>query len=588
MGATSDNYLISTDGITYTIASDYVNSAHHQLAKIVYGTGGFVNSVDADTPLPVGLCGAWSRYEYLSSPYYSLATTIVGYTGSGIPVVGISGGESVNVSVVGTAEITAQDLDIRVLYGGTVGAAIDLPSANVDYMAVQGICGGYPVGITFTGTLPVNIAALGNYGVFGVSGATAIGVTFSTVSIRGLTATSDSITVYGGGTASTVSVGLFGLTGSTMESLFSEGNALNVNVKSFIGGIPDGITVSAADLDIRNISSGTDSITVVGQGASDNAVTPRATVPTYINALAVNGNLLQVGGVTGAGWSAAALNVNMVNSGITFTVSASATFGATLGITNSANSAIYVQGSTYATTGVWVTGSTNGDPVQVKGYSGGLLPVELNNFVSQTNALNSTLIDIKTFTQFLIAMKKALYSDSQSVGALDFNDANSIFTLVRDNLGSSLQSLKDSVITASNLQSVTEAAQKTVAVSVVGTKQQPSFLSRTNFVGVTAKNLNEFNSGSGYTCSSGVRIKASRVATGASASSNEFMCIISAADSALYGSTAGQYSYTLYHGEELFLEVDNINKLNVFYPAYSTSFAPHNTGPGITFSFYAS
>jgi hypothetical protein len=585
MGATSDNYLISTDGITYTVASDYVNSAHHQLAKIVYGTGGFVNSVDADTPLPVGICGAWSRYEYLSSPYYSLATTIVGYTGSGIPVVGLSG-EAVTVSVSGIVGITAGELDIRAMYGGTVGAAFT-PSSDVDYVAVQGICGGYPVGITFTGTLPVNIASLGDYGVFGVSGATAIGVTFSTVSIRGLTAASDTVTVYGGGTASTVSVGLFGLTGSTMEALFSEGNSLNVNVKSFIGGI-DGVTVAATALDIRNISSGTDSITVVGQGASDNAGTPRATVPTYINALDVNGNLLQVGGVTGAGWSAAALNVNMVNSGITFSVSASATFGTTLGITTSANTAIYVQGSTYASTGVWITGSTSGDPVQVKGYSGGLLPVELSNFVSQTNALNSTLIDIKTFTQFLIAMKKALYSDSQSVGALDFNDANSIFTLVRDNLGSSLQSLKDSVITASNLQSVTQASQKTVAVSVVGTKQQPSFLSRTNFVGVAAKNLNEYNGGSGYTCSSGVRIKASRVATGASASSNEFMCIISAADTALYGSTADEYSYTLYHGEEIFLEVDNINKLNVFYPAYSTSFAPHNTGPGITFSFYAS
>ena len=585
MGATSDNYLISTDGITYTIASDYVNSAHHQLAKIVYGTNGFVNSVDANTPLPVGICGSWSRYEYLSSPYYSLATTIVGFTGSGIPVVGLSG-EAVTVSVSGIVGITAQELDIRAMHGGTVGAAFTI-SSDVDYVAVQGICGGYPVGITFTGTLPVNIASLGNQGVFGVSGATAIGVTFSTVSIRGLTAASDTITVYGGGTASTVSVGLFGLTGSTMEALFSEGNALNVNVKSFIGGI-DGVTVAATDLDIRNISSGTDSITVVGQGASDNAVTPRATVPTYINALGVNGNLLQVSGVTGAGWSAAALNVNMVNSGITFTVSASATFGATLGITNSANTAVYVQGSTYASTGVWITGSTSGDPVQVKGYSGGLLPVELSNFVSQTNTLNSTLVDIKTFTQFLIAMKKALYSDSQSVGALDFNDANSIFTLVRDNLGSSLQSLKDSVITASNLQSVTQASQKTVAVSVVGTKQQPSFLSRTNFAGYAAKNLTEYNAAAGYTCSTGVRLKVSRIATGANASQNEFMCVISEADAAVYGSTAGIASYAMYHGDELFVEVDNINKVKVFYPAYSTEFAPHNTGIGITFSFYAS
>ena len=66
------------------------------------------------------------------------------------------------------------------------------------------------------------------------------------------------------------------------------------------------------------------------------------------------------------------------------------------------------------------------------------------------------------------------------------------------------------------------------------------------------------------------------------------MCVISEADVALYGATAGNYAYSLYHGEELFIEIDNINKLRVFYPAYSAAFAPHNTGAGITFSFYAS
>ena len=67
-----------------------------------------------------------------------------------------------------------------------------------------------------------------------------------------------------------------------------------------------------------------------------------------------------------------------------------------------------------------------------------------------------------------------------------------------------------------------------------------------------------------------------------------FMCIISEADAAIYGSTAGTASYTMYHGDEMFFEVDNINKIKVFYPPYSVGFAPHNTGTGITFSFYAS
>jgi hypothetical protein len=292
--------------------------------------------------------------------------------------------------------------------------------------------------------------------------------------------------------------------------------------------------------------------------------------------------------VTGAGWCAAALNVYLVNNGVTFTVSASATFGTTLGITTSVDAPIHVQGSTYALTGVWVTGSTNGDPVQVKGYSGGYLPVELNNFTTQTETINSNVTSVKLNTDFLAAVKKALYSDTQSVGAFDFADKNSIYTLVRDTIGANLSTVSDAVLPNAVPYTVDTTTQNTMAVTVVATRQQPSFLSRTNFAGLTAKNLNEFNGGSGYTCASGVRIKACRVATGASASSNEFMCIISEADAALYGATAGNYAYTLYHGEEIFVEVDNINKLRVFYPAYSASFAPHNTGAGVTFSFYAS
>jgi hypothetical protein len=581
MGATSDTYNIVTSGITYTIASDYVNSAHHQLVKIVYGTGDNVTNINSDTPLPVGVCGAWERYEYTTGVYYGLQTVIVGQTGDAIQIEGISGGEAVGVT--GTVTAIATDLDIRTLYGGTVGYNLGI-TAGIDYVAVQGIYSGYPVGITFSGSLPVTVSSFSNLGVFGVSGATAIGVTFTTVSIRGLTAVSDTVTVYGGGTASTVSVGLFGFTGPTAAPIYADNNALNVNVKSFGIGI-DGVTVTAENLDIRNLAYTTDTVTVVGQGASDDD--SKATVPTYVNAL-IGTTPTRVGGVTGAGWCAAAMNVFMVNSGITFTVSASATFGTTLGIITSADAPVHVQGSTFALSGVWVTGSTSGDPVQVKGYSGGLLPVELGNFTSQTDTINSSIANVKNNTDFLAAVKKALYSDIQSVGASDFQDKNSIFTLVRDNLGNNLSVLTDAVLTNAIPYTVDTTTQNTVAVTVVATRQQPSFLSRTNFAGLTAKNLNEFNGGSGYTCSTGVRIKACRVATGASASSNEFMCVISEADASTYGATAGNYAYTLYHGEELFLEVDNINKLRVFYPAYSASFAPHNTGAGVTFSFYAS
>jgi hypothetical protein len=378
-------------------------------------------------------------------------------------------------------------------------------------------------------------------------------------------------------------VGLFGFTGASAAPIYADNNALNVNVKTFDVGI-NGVTVSSTDLDIRALDYTADTVTIVGQGASDNAGTPRATVPTYINALATNGNLLQVGGVTGAGWCAAALNVYLVNNGITFAINASATFSAQIGVTAEYNSALPVQGSTYASYGVWVTGSTSGDPVSVQGACGGYLPVEVKNLDSSVTTLNTTSTSIKNNTDFMAAVKKALYSDSQSVGAFDFSDTYSIYTLVRDNIGVNIAALKDAIVPNESAYST----QDSMAVTVVAQKQQPSFMARTASATNSSQNLTAFNSGSGYTCANGVRIKTSRIATGANASQNEVMCVISEADAAVYGASAGTASYVLYHGDEMFFEVDNINKIKVFYPAYSTSFAPHNTGAGMTFSFYAS
>jgi len=578
MGATSDNFQIVTSGTTYTIASDFVKptggeTAHFQLMKVAYGADNTANYVSNSTPLPVGLCGSWTRYEYLaSSGYYSLAATIVGITGTSLTVVGVSGGQAVGITV-GTLAVASTDLDIRNLYGGMIGSTLGL-TASIDYVAVQGLSGGFPVGITTSGSLPVTVSSFSNLGVFGVSGATAVGVTFGTVNIRGLTANSDSIVVFGGGTASSVSVGLFGFesAGANTVPIHTTGNALNVNIST----ITSGVTVAATNLDIRDLSSSTDSVTVVGQGALDNAASPLKTVPTYVTGLLPNGSLAQVGATTGAGWCGAAINVSLVNSGITFTVSASATFSSIVGVTAAYSASLPVQGSNQAQYGVWVAGDTANGPVIVKGYSGGFMPIELANLDTPTSTVNATIAQVKTNTDFLIAAKKALYDPTVSVGALDFTDSLSIYSLVKNAVNTQLQTLANTVSSGS------------VSVAIDSYATQPSFMARTNVAGYAPKNLTEYNSAAGYTCSTGVRLKVSRIATGANASQNEFMCVISEADAIMYGSTAGTASYVLYHGDELFLEVDNINKIKVFYPPYSLSFAPHNTGTGITFSFYAS
>ena len=584
MGATSDNYEIVTGGTTYTIASDYVNpfggeTAHFQIVKAVYGTGDSITNISSDTPLPIQPVGAWSRYDYTStSGYYALATQIVGYTGESVRITGVSGAQPVGITV-STLNISATDLDTRTIYGGTVG---DGTLSDEDYIKIQGIASGYPIGITTDGSLPVTLTSLSSIAIYGVSGATAIGVTFGTVNVRGLTAASDTVTVYGGGTAATVSVGLFGFSGSDISALQAESNALNVNVKTSTP-----LTVSATNLDVRDLSYVSDTITVVGQGSNDQTGT--ATVPTYTTVKDRNGNLIQVGGSTGSGWSGAALNVFLVNNGISFTVAASATFSSEVGITASPSGAIPVQGSTFASQGVWVVGNTSNGPVVVVGNSGGFLPVEVRQFsdlYSQVNAANlaANMNNLKINTDFLIAMKKSLFATNVPISSQDYPDEYSIYNQVKTNVGDRLAAIQGTIVPANQAHTT----QNSLAVNVTKVKRVASFMSRTGFVGNTPVNLTSYNSAQGFTCEMGVRIKVSRVATGANSSQSEIMCVISEADAAVYGASSVPASYVMYHGDEMFFEVDNIDKIKVFYPALSASNAPNNTANGLTFSFYAS
>lgn len=579
MGATSDNYQIVTGGTTYTIASDYVNpfggeTAHFQIVKAVYGTGDSVTNISSDTPLPVQPFGEWSRYDYLaSSGYYSLAVNVTGFTGNAVGIEGVLDGVLVGVTV-GTVEVSSSDLDVRALYGGAVG---DGTITDEDYVKVQGISGGYPVEIAVSSPLPVSVTSLTGFGVWGVSGATALGVTFGTVDIRGLSAESDSLTVYGGGTAGTVSVGLFGFEGETAEALFSENNALNVNVK-----YGTGVTVSAANLDIRAIDYTTDTITIVGEGDSDDD--SKSTVPTYITAVDGNGNLVRVGGSTGAGWSAGALNVYLVNNGITFTVSASATFDTLVGVTATYAGALPIQGSPNAGYPVWIAGSTNGGAVSVVGSSGGFLPVEVSGFDTQTANIGNKVSEVKNNTDYLLAVKKALYSDTISLGAQDFSDDASIYNQIKTNVGDRLAAIQGTIVPAGEAHTT----QNSLSVNVTKVKRVASFMSRTGFVGNTPVNLTSYNGAQGFTCEMGVRIKVSRFPTGSNSSQNQIMCVISEADAAIYGASSVAASYVMYHGDEMFFEVDNIDKIKVFYPALSASNAPNNTASGLTFTFYAS
>jgi hypothetical protein len=149
-------------------------------------------------------------------------------------------------------------------------------------------------------------------------------------------------------------------------------------------------------------------------------------------------------------------------------------------------------------------------------------------------------------------------------------------------VGDRLGAIEDTIVPANEIHT----DQNSLAVNVTKVKRVSSFMSRTGFVGNTPVNLTSFNQSQGYTCEMGVRIKVSRIPTGLNASQNEIMCVISEADAA--SGTNFDKSYVMYHGDEMFFEVDNIDKIKVFYPALSSNNAPNNTGNGLVFSFYAS
>ncbi len=595
MGIDSNNFVYSNVSDGYTFSSTYFNGSHYPNIHLVLK--GTTQSIGTTNPIPAGLCGQWGTYNQTSNQgLASLRTIICGITGGfPMPIHGISGATAVDIRIMkGEGGVTA-DLLVDIVGGRTgengiktryltsgvsIGESASLSA--LDSVRIQGVVGGGSVGVhVSTGyTFAVNIIGSdgntsGNIGIFGISGATAVGITANNFNIRGITSATDSIKVVGGNINGSVSTAIYGFTGGTLEPVYATDNAIWANIKN---GLSLGAVVTATNLDIRDLSYTTDSVQIRGQGADNNDL--HSTVPTNISIRAKNDAFIVLGGVTGAGWSGAAMNVNFVGAeGLTFQLTASATFGAEIGITQSQSRPVPVHGSTFATSAIWVAGGTSGEAVVIVGNCGGFLPVILESstlltattFNTKTDTTNNTLSAIKLGTDHAFGIKSALYASSDTNASGD-----SLFTLVKDSITAPVAVLKSTVITTQGPPSI--------SVSLSHTRQQSMFTASTGFAGYTAKSLDQFITGAtGLTCENGVTIKASRVGP----SANEFVSIISDADNdaAANNTVRNASSFPLYHGEEILVKVDNINKISIFYSSLDTSFAPNNTGSGMTFSF---
>jgi len=160
MADTTSNITITTYDDTASMATDYGTSgtgftaSHIQIAKLAFGDNSTTTRVSTADPLPI---------------------SIYGITGTTVPVSGTIGGTG-NFRVI---HATGG-------YFSIAGTTLSTQPVGISG-TIQGITNGILVGVT--GSLNV----INNIGVFGISGATAIGITGG----RRLNYSTDTVTIYG-------------------------------------------------------------------------------------------------------------------------------------------------------------------------------------------------------------------------------------------------------------------------------------------------------------------------------------------------------------------------------------------------------
>jgi hypothetical protein len=208
MGSTTYTIPIQTSGITANIATDYIGTGgitgHYQLIKLAYGVADSATIVSSSNPFPVTIAAG-------------MTATISGFTGT-IQVQGVGGGTPVPVSgTVVVTGITTSQLYVTTTSGSRVEITGGIPLTKIrDAVSVFG-----PNGITYVythlvdaagnslsytnGALNVNIQGVtisttiqSTVGVFGISGATAVGVNVgNTVGINDTAILSGITAMYG-------------------------------------------------------------------------------------------------------------------------------------------------------------------------------------------------------------------------------------------------------------------------------------------------------------------------------------------------------------------------------------------------------
>lgn len=513
---------------------------------------------------------------------------VTGYTGEANIATDFSLSETAHFQVVkmaygSTAEepIRVTDstpLPVDIMNNPTVNATVSGSVSVTNNVAVYGIVGATAVGVTASdfdirnltaGTITVgdpSTSTIDMVRVIGYSGGYPVGVTASDLDIRNLTA--GTVTV-GDPSTSTVDI---------------------VRVVGYSGGYPIGVT--AVDLDIRSLTFSSDSVRVLGGVTVSNGEgnpfiatltsgfqtrllratksgNPETNYATLIGTIASDATLedtVRVVGLSGAypvdvaliGFTninnrTSRLPLNVDSSGALFVNLASGTIGVTATIT----------GSNFTLVGVSLANATAAkETIQIRGYTGtGAIPIE----VTATN------LDIRnlTLTDSVYAHTRLLGSSGSDLDKVDltgtagdainklrlsFNEVvkDAEYRVATDDVQAEV--IKGTVSTIStdidnidaNFTNVLNTGKTAVKVEVTSVAQPTGLTS--GWVNATVGSVTQLTAAS-TTLKSGVHLKTS----------------LNNANSVIYVQSSGAQpagrGYPLFNGDQIFIELDNLNRI---------------------------
>ena len=520
-----------------------------------------------------------------------ITTSMVGASG-GAWALQVTGETEIKKWSAGALTVSATNFDVRGLTA----------KGGKDIVGVEGVSHGLPVLIQITGGMSSSAApmVLNQTAPSLIMGITNVATNASGLSAAAIGMSSDALKVYsiaGGPSAGRNSVDVYGVMGAGIAGCTEDYYWTNTLMMGVSGASAYGVGLSGGGADaggsmkvydVMGRSAGRDSISMYAAGgvlgvcgAANNSV--HNTVPMLMMGISSGGSAAPVG------MSGDALNVNLINAGVTVDV----TVGTHVEVSNDYGAPLYVAGSSaggacggQAPYPVSVASDYLGHPVAIGG-SAGMTPVEVrgssastyypvgitsgcgddlggNNWaMASDQALIGTSNELSTYgiggtlDNIYNIIANGLGDDS-SVGTPNFKFATEeTMSAMKPNGGSEpgrIASASQMSFVMSYLQNISNAVVEgetstvQMQVDIVSFPQPDAFVQGQQ---TATSSQGQLNSGTAFGLSSGVKVKGHQ-------NNSEYIFI------GKDNTVSAETGYPLGPSEEIFLEIDDVNKVWIF------------------------